>query len=118
MLARPALCTLIAALVLPILERRPDRGRAPGFFAATGEFFGHSDFRSPRWIRYFIQTPDPHSIHREHDVHRYSVSDLPVRHRQRATCRDSDTFAARRGFPRHNERKLGAMLAFRDAYDD
>ena len=34
------------------------------------------------------------------------------------TYRDTETFAAHCGFPRHNERKLGRMLLFRDVYKD
>jgi hypothetical protein len=34
------------------------------------------------------------------------------------TYKDTDTFARRCGFPRDNERKLTAMLAFKDVYND
>jgi hypothetical protein len=35
------------------------------FFAAAGERFYHSNIRTPRWVEYFIQTPELHSIHRQ-----------------------------------------------------
>jgi fatty acid hydroxylase family protein len=63
-------------------------------FAAIGEFFYHSNVRSPRWLKYVIQTPELHSIHHQLDVHRCNF-----------------------GFPRDNERKLGRMLMFRHVYD-
>ena len=44
--------------------------------------------------------------------------DLPIWDRMFGTYRDTDTFAAQCGFPRHNERKLGRMLLFRDVYGD
>jgi sterol desaturase/sphingolipid hydroxylase (fatty acid hydroxylase superfamily) len=87
-------------------------------FAATGEFFYHSNFRSPRWLKYFIQTPELHSVHHELDVHRYNFADLPLWDRLFGTYKDADDFAAQCGFPRHNERKLAKMLAFRDVYND
>jgi sterol desaturase/sphingolipid hydroxylase (fatty acid hydroxylase superfamily) len=88
------------------------------FFAATGEFFYHSNFKSPPWLKYFIQTPELHSIHHELDVHRYNFADLPIWDRIFGTYRDTDSFAPVCGFPRHNERKLARMLVFRDVYND
>ena len=32
-------------------------------FAAVGELFYHSNFRSPRGLKYFIQTRELHSVH-------------------------------------------------------
>jgi sterol desaturase/sphingolipid hydroxylase (fatty acid hydroxylase superfamily) len=88
------------------------------FFAATAEYFYHANFRSPRWLRYFIQTPELHSIHHELDVHRFNFADLPLWDRLFGTYRDATEFVPACGFPRANERKLRAMLAFRDVYND
>lgn len=33
------------------------------FFAGTGEYFYHANLRTPRWLRYIIQTPELHSVH-------------------------------------------------------
>jgi sterol desaturase/sphingolipid hydroxylase (fatty acid hydroxylase superfamily) len=87
------------------------------FFAATGEYFYHANFKSPRWLRYLIQTPELHSIHHELDVHRGNYSDLPLWDRLFGTYRDTVTFAPQCGFPRDNERFLGAMLRFEDVYN-
>jgi sterol desaturase/sphingolipid hydroxylase (fatty acid hydroxylase superfamily) len=88
------------------------------FFAATAEYFYHANFRSPRWLRYFIQTPELHSIHHQIGVHRFNFSDLPMWDRIFGTYRDAVDFAPGCGFPRANERKLGGMLVFRDVYND
>jgi hypothetical protein len=48
----------------------------------------------------------------------YNYADLPLWDRLFGTYRDADTFAARCGFPRNNERQLGRMLLFRDVYKD
>jgi sterol desaturase/sphingolipid hydroxylase (fatty acid hydroxylase superfamily) len=88
------------------------------FFAATGEYLYHANFRSPRWLRYFIQTPELHSVHHQRDVHRYNFSDLPLWDRLFGTYKDVDQFAPACGFPRDNERKLLPMLTFKDVYDD
>jgi sterol desaturase/sphingolipid hydroxylase (fatty acid hydroxylase superfamily) len=88
------------------------------FFAATAEYFYHANFKSPRWLRYFIQTPELHSIHHQLDVHRYNFADLPVWDRLFGTYKDTVTFAEACGFPRGNERRLPQMLAFHDVYDE
>jgi sterol desaturase/sphingolipid hydroxylase (fatty acid hydroxylase superfamily) len=88
------------------------------FFAATGEFFYHANFKSPRWLKYIIQTPELHSVHHELNVHHFNYGDLPIWDRLFGTYRDADAFVPACGFPRHNERKLAQMLAFRNVYND
>ena len=86
------------------------------FFAATGEYFYHANVRTPHWLRYWIQTPELHSIHHEYDVHRFNYSDIPIWDRLFGTNRDTTEFVPRCGFPEGAEEKLGAMLLFRDVY--
>jgi sterol desaturase/sphingolipid hydroxylase (fatty acid hydroxylase superfamily) len=88
------------------------------FFAATAEYFYHANFRSPRWLRHFVQTPEMHSVHHQLDVHTFNFSDLPLWDRLFGTYRAAAAFAPSCGFPRSNERKLGRMLAFHDVYED
>ena len=109
---------LAAVILYPLLGYTLEGALWFNFFAASGELFYHSNIKTPRWVRYFIQTPELHSIHHELDVHRFNFSDLPVWDRLFGTYRDTETFAAHCGFPRHNERKLGRMLLFRDVYKD
>ena len=86
------------------------------FFAATGEYFYHANFKSPRWLRYFIQTPELHSIHHQLDVHHYNYSDLPLWDRLFGTYKDATEFALQCGFPGSNEERFREMLLFRDVY--
>ena len=88
------------------------------FFAATGEYFYHANIRTPKWLRYFIQTPELHSIHHQLDVHKYNFSDIPIWDRLFGTYKDSTTFTDRCGFPNDNERKIWKMLVFKDVYND
>jgi sterol desaturase/sphingolipid hydroxylase (fatty acid hydroxylase superfamily) len=88
------------------------------FFAATGEYFYHANLRTPRWLRYIIQTPELHSIHHQLDVHYYNFADIPLWNRLFGTYRDATSFIEECGFPRDNERKLMKMLAFQDVYRD
>lgn len=86
------------------------------FFAATGEYFYHANLRTPRWLRYFIQTPELHSIHHQFDVHKYNFSDILLWDRIFSTYKDTTEFAERCGFPTGAEEKLVPMLAFKDVY--
>ncbi len=107
---------LAAAILYPLLGSTLEGALWFNFFAATGEFFYHSNFKSPRWLKYFIQTPELHSIHHQLDVHQYNFADLPIWDRLFGTYRDTDDFAEQCGFPENNERHLMRMLAFRDVY--
>ena len=86
------------------------------FFGATGEYFYHANLRTPKWLRYFIQTPELHSIHHQYDVHKYNFADLPLWDRLFGTYKDTTEFYDRCGFPKGAEEKLGDMLVFKDVY--
>jgi sterol desaturase/sphingolipid hydroxylase (fatty acid hydroxylase superfamily) len=88
------------------------------FFAATGEYFYHANIKTPTWVRYFIQTPELHSIHHQFDVHNYNYADIPLWDRLFGTYRDTTTFVNRCGFPLGAESMLVEMLAFRDVYHE
>jgi sterol desaturase/sphingolipid hydroxylase (fatty acid hydroxylase superfamily) len=109
--------SLLAAVVLyPLLGCSMMGAFWFNFFAATGEYLYHSNIRTPKWLRYFIQTPELHSIHHAYDVHRYNFADLPLWDRLFGTYKDTTEFAERCGFPEGAEQRLGEMLAFRDVH--
>ena len=87
------------------------------FFAATGEYFYHANIKTPGWLRYFVQTPELHSIHHQYNVHSYNYSDIPIWDRLFGTYRDALTFTERCGFPGGAEQRLNEMLIFRDVYE-
>jgi sterol desaturase/sphingolipid hydroxylase (fatty acid hydroxylase superfamily) len=109
---------LTALILFPILGCSLLGAIWYNFFAATGEYFYHANVRTPKWLRYFIQTPELHSIHHEFDSHNYNFSDIPIWDRVFGTYKDTTKFSDRCGFPRENERKIWSMLVFRDVYDD
>jgi sterol desaturase/sphingolipid hydroxylase (fatty acid hydroxylase superfamily) len=109
--------SLLGAMVLyPLCGVSLEGAFWNNFFAATGEYFYHANFQSPRWLRYFIQTPELHSVHHEVDVHRHNFADLPLWDRLFGTYKDATSFAVRCGFPRNNERFFRDILLFRDIY--
>ncbi len=88
------------------------------FFAATGEYFYHANIKTPRWLRYFVQTPELHSIHHQFDVHSFNYSDIPIWDRIFGTYKDAVVFTDRCGFPDGAEQRFVEMLVFKDIYDD
>jgi sterol desaturase/sphingolipid hydroxylase (fatty acid hydroxylase superfamily) len=109
-------CALAVVVLYPLLGCSLEGAMWSAVFASTGEFFYHSNYKSPRWLKYFIQTPELHSLHHELDVHAGNYGDLPIWDRLFGTYRDTDDFAEQCGFPRDNERYLLRMLLFQDVY--
>ncbi len=108
---------LLSALILyPLLGCSMMGAFWYNFFAATGEYFYHANLKTPTWLRYFIQTPELHSIHHQYDVHQYNYADIPIWDRLFGTYKDTTEFSDRCGFPAGAEQKLGAMLMFKDVY--
>ena len=82
-----------------------------------GEYFCHANFKSPKLLRYFIQTPELNSIHHQLDVHDYDYSDLPIWDRIIGTYKGTTEFMPECGFPGDNEEHLVEMIAFKDVYE-
>jgi sterol desaturase/sphingolipid hydroxylase (fatty acid hydroxylase superfamily) len=85
-------------------------------FAVFGEYFYHSNLRTPHWLGYFLQRPEHHSIHHQLDVHKFNFGDISWWDRLFGTFRETDDFAPQCGFPSQHESHLASMLLFRDRY--
>lgn len=85
-------------------------------FAVFGEFFYHSNLRTPRWLGYFLQRPEHHSIHHQLDVHKFNYGDITWWHQLFGTFRETEEFADQSGFPANHEQQLAAVLLFQDRY--
>ena len=109
---------LTSVILFPVLGVSVAAAAWYNLFAATGEYFYHANVKTPRWLRYFVQTPELHSIHHQYDFHACNYSDIPIWDRLFGTYRDTVEFTPRCGFPRRSEEHLGAMLVFRDVYQE
>lgn len=94
-----------------------EAGAWTSFFGATGEYFYHSNLKTPQWIGYVLQRPEHHSIHHAVDIHKYNYGDITWWDRIFGTFKEAETFAPACGFPNDNERHLGKMLQFKDVYN-
>ena len=107
---------LTGFLIYYILGGTALAGAWTSFFGATGEYFYHSNIATPKWLDYFIQRPEHHSIHHQLDVHKYNFGDITWWDRIFGTFKEADDFAPDCGFPDDNERKLWDMMRFKDVY--
>jgi sterol desaturase/sphingolipid hydroxylase (fatty acid hydroxylase superfamily) len=107
---------IASALMFSLLGASPEASAWFNVFAVLGEYFYHSNLRSPHWVGYFLQRPEHHSIHHQLDLHRFNYGDITWWDRLFGTFHDADDFAQQCGFPDGHERNLGRMLAFRDNY--
>lgn len=76
--------------------------------------FQHANIRTPRWLGYFIQRPESHSVHHQRGVHAFNYSDLPVFDILLGTFRNPAKHAPEQGFWQGASAKIPAMLAFCD----
>jgi sterol desaturase/sphingolipid hydroxylase (fatty acid hydroxylase superfamily) len=83
-------------------------------FAAGGELFYHSNLKTPRWIGFFLQRPEHHSIHHQYRVHHFNYGDITWWDRIFGTFKDTNEFAPRCGFKDGRKQDLRRMLAFAD----
>jgi sterol desaturase/sphingolipid hydroxylase (fatty acid hydroxylase superfamily) len=107
---------IASALMFSVLGASLQGGAWFNVFAVLGEYFYHSNLRTPHWLGYFIQRPEHHSIHHQLDLHSFNYGDLTWWDRLFGTFKDTDEFAAQCGFLNGHERSLGKMLLFRDSY--
>ncbi len=105
---------LSTAIVFALLGASPEAAAWYSFFAALGEFFYHSNIRTPVWWGYFLQRPEQHSIHHQTNIHTFNFGDITWWDRLFGTFREADTFAPRCGFVQDREAELVAMLLFKD----
>jgi sterol desaturase/sphingolipid hydroxylase (fatty acid hydroxylase superfamily) len=108
---------LSAAILYPLLGCSTLGTVWYNFFAATGEYFYHANVKTPAWLRYFVQTPELHSIHPQFGVHAFNYADIPIWDRLFGTYRDATDFSERCGFPDGAEQRLGSMLVFADVLE-
>lgn len=85
---------------------------------ALGEFFYHTNVRTPRWVGFFFQRPEMHRIHHEHGRHRDNYGDIVWWDMLFGTYRNPHTFEGTCGFDAEKEEMLGRMLAYEDVHSN
>jgi sterol desaturase/sphingolipid hydroxylase (fatty acid hydroxylase superfamily) len=70
----------------------------------------HANIRTPRWLGYFVQRPESHSLHHKRGHHANNYGDLPLFDMIFGTFANPTAFEPRLGFHEGASRQLGEML--------
>ncbi len=103
-------------LVYTVLGLSPAAGAVYTACTALGEFFYHTNVRTPRWVGYIFQRPEMHRIHHEYGKHRDNYGDIVWWDMLFGTYSNPETWDATCGFDADRERRLPEMLAFKDVH--
>jgi sterol desaturase/sphingolipid hydroxylase (fatty acid hydroxylase superfamily) len=97
-----------------VLGLDPLAASLTGVVAALHGIFQHWNVRTPRWIGYFVQRPEAHCLHHERGVHARNFADFPLWDMLFGSFHNPARFDGECGFDAPADRRLGAMLAWRD----
>ncbi|HET7547220.1 MAG TPA: sterol desaturase family protein [Usitatibacter sp.] len=105
-----------SVLVYTLLGLSPEAGAVYTACTALGEFFYHTNVRTPRWIGWFFQRPEMHRIHHQYGRHRNNYGDVVWWDMMFGTYENPRVFADRCGFDPGREERLAAMLVYVDVH--
>lgn len=103
-------------LVYALLGLSPAAGAVYTLCTALGEFFYHTNIRTPRWVGLVFQRPEMHRIHHQAGRHRNNYGDIVWWDMLFGTYENPAVWDGRCGFSDAQERRLGEMLKWRDVH--
>lgn len=103
-------------LVYTTLGLSPEAGAVYTLCTALGEFFYHTNVRTPHWIGYVFQRPEMHRIHHEYGRHKNNYGDFPCWDMLFGTYDNPPRWDAHCGFDPQREELLLDMLAYHDVH--
>ncbi|PCE22444.1 desaturase [Paraburkholderia acidicola] len=105
-----------SVLVYTLLGMSPEAGAIYTLCTAVGEFFYHTNCRTPRWVGYVFQRPEMHRIHHEYAHHKNNYGDITWWDMMFGTYENPPAWDGVCGFDTEKEQQLGAMLRYRDVH--
>lgn len=106
-----------SVLVYALLGLEPAAGAVYTLATALGEFFYHTNMRTPRWVGWFFQRPEMHRIHHEYGRHRNNYGDIVWWDWLFGTYENPPVWNGRCGFDDAREQRLADMLRYRDVHE-
>lgn len=94
---------------------------AGGFYTlctALGEFFYHTNVKTPRWVGYFFQRPEMHRIHHQYGRHKNNYGDITWWDMLFGTYENPKDWVHTCGFDDEKEQRLPTMLICKDVHHD
>ena len=105
-----------SALVYTVLGLSLEAGAIYTACTALGEFFYHTNVKTPQWIGYIFQRPEMHRIHHQRERHRNNYGDIVWWDMLFGTYENPKEFKATCGFDDEKEQRLGEMLIYKDVH--
>ena len=75
--------------------------------------FQHTNIKTPRWLGYFIQRPESHTIHHAKGIHGFNYSDLPIFDMLFGTFKNPSKYEHETGFYNGASARIVDMLMFK-----
>ncbi len=105
-----------SGLVYVLLGLSLEAGAVYTLCTALGEFFYHTNVKTPKWIGYIFQRPEMHRIHHEYNKHTSNYGDIVWWDMLFGTYSNPKEFTASCGFDAEKEQRLLDMLRFKDVH--
>lgn len=105
-------------LVYTLLGLSPEAGAFYTLCTALGEFFYHTNVRTPRWVGYVFQRPEMHRIHHQYGRHKHNYGDIVWWDMLFGTYENPPSWDKHCGFDDDKEQRLLDMLAYKDVHRD
>lgn len=101
-------------LVYTLLGLSPEAGAVYTLCTALGEFFYHTNVKTPRWVGFFFQRPEMHRIHHQHGRHKNNYGDITWWDMLFGTYENPKEWVHTCGFDADMEEQLLQMLRYQD----
>ncbi|PCJ14502.1 MAG: desaturase [Gammaproteobacteria bacterium] len=103
-------------LVYTLLGLSLEAGVIYTFFTAIGEFFYHTNVKTPRWVGYIFQRPEMHRIHHQTDRHKNNYGDIVWWDMIFGTYENPKKWVHTCGFTPEREERLIDMITYNDVH--
>lgn len=105
-------------LVYAFLGLSLEAGAIYTLCTALGEFFYHTNVKTPQWVGYIFQRPEMHRIHHEYEKHSNNYGDIVWWDMLFGTYENPKEFKSTCGFETEKELRLKDMLKFKDVHKE
>ncbi|MEC5385015.1 sterol desaturase family protein [Uliginosibacterium sp. H3] len=105
-----------SVLVYSLLGLSPEAAAIYTLCTALGEFFYHTNIKTPRWVGFFFQRPEMHRIHHQYGRHKNNYGDITWWDMLFGTYENPREWTHTCGFDAPKEERLLQMLVYRDVH--
>ena len=103
-------------LVYAFLGLSPEAGGVYTLCTALGEFFYHTNVKTPRWVGFFFQRPEMHRVHHQAGRHKNNYGDITWWDMLFGTYENPPEWLYSCGFDGDKEQQLVRMLFYKDVH--